>query len=203
MIGWSSSLILVELADMMRFVFVLLGCLVSGPAFSWNLFGPKSLEECILLNMKGVTSDQAAAIIYATCQKKFPSKNVESPPLVRAGTPRVDRWDNLAASKAVQNLVPEKWMDNNHIQLTNKNRYPVAGIYVSHSKDVSCPNSREAYQQIYSCSAVNNFVEGNLTGNFYCADAAVIRRKYTCVVGFYGVYQDDVDAFFRRLAAGN
>ena len=41
-------------------------------AFAWSLFGPRSLEDCILENMKGVTSDDAALQIRVACMKKFP-----------------------------------------------------------------------------------------------------------------------------------
>jgi hypothetical protein len=39
---------------------------------SAELFGPNNYEECILENMKGVTSDQAAHAIRNACREKFP-----------------------------------------------------------------------------------------------------------------------------------
>lgn len=41
-------------------------------ASAWTLFGPRSLEDCILENMKGVTSDDAALQIRVACMQKFP-----------------------------------------------------------------------------------------------------------------------------------
>ncbi len=37
-------------------------------------WGPSTYEECILENMKGITSDHAAAAVQAACRKKFPEK---------------------------------------------------------------------------------------------------------------------------------
>ena len=35
-------------------------------------------DECILENLKGVTSDEAAILIYMSCRKKFPYPSVEN-----------------------------------------------------------------------------------------------------------------------------
>jgi hypothetical protein len=37
-----------------------------------GFFGPNNYEECVLDNMKGVTSDQAARAIQQACREKFP-----------------------------------------------------------------------------------------------------------------------------------
>lgn len=37
-----------------------------------GFFGPSNFDECILDNMKGVTSDLAARAIYRSCLEKFP-----------------------------------------------------------------------------------------------------------------------------------
>ncbi len=36
-------------------------------------FGPSTYEECVLKNMKGVTSDQASRFIAAACRQQFPA----------------------------------------------------------------------------------------------------------------------------------
>ena len=54
--------------------------LTQGPSAVAGLFGPGDFEECILENMKGVTSDTAAKLIAQACAKKFPKslpKNFE------------------------------------------------------------------------------------------------------------------------------
>jgi hypothetical protein len=38
---------------------------------AWVLFGPNSYDECVLENMKGVTSDSAARSIQMACYEKF------------------------------------------------------------------------------------------------------------------------------------
>ena len=55
---------------------LLLLVLISPPCFSWSLFGPKDYNECILENMKGVTSDTAATLVNKSCREKFPKKVV-------------------------------------------------------------------------------------------------------------------------------
>lgn len=42
-----------------------------------GLFGPDNYEECILEEMKGVTSDVAANAIKRACRKEFPSENAK------------------------------------------------------------------------------------------------------------------------------
>lgn len=42
-------------------------------------FGPSNYEECILKNMKGVTSDKAVLEIRKACRAKFPKKPIKKP----------------------------------------------------------------------------------------------------------------------------
>lgn len=44
----------------------------------FGLFGPKSYDDCILENMRGVTSDAAARAIVYSCHQKFSSDNSRS-----------------------------------------------------------------------------------------------------------------------------
>jgi hypothetical protein len=60
------------------FAALLLGCDV--------LTSPATFDDCILQNMKGATSDVAAASIRSSCMAKFP-KPVERAPAFRALTP--------------------------------------------------------------------------------------------------------------------
>ena len=48
---------------------------VSNSCFAWSLLEPKDFDECILENMKGVTSDVAAHQIRKSCRSKFPYPN--------------------------------------------------------------------------------------------------------------------------------
>lgn len=53
------------------------------PSKGHAFWGPKNFDDCILQNMKGVTSDDAADMIYESCLEKFSQKQpaeVEIPP---------------------------------------------------------------------------------------------------------------------------
>ena len=56
----------------MKFIFSLLLILNLNISFAWSLFGPRTYEDCILENMKGVKSDDAALQIQVACMQKFP-----------------------------------------------------------------------------------------------------------------------------------
>ncbi len=62
---------------MKKITLLLLILLVSTNVFAFSLFGPKNYDECILDNMKGVTSDTAAVQIVVACRKQFEEKQVE------------------------------------------------------------------------------------------------------------------------------
>ena len=59
---------------------VLLLMFISTSCFSWTVFGPKNYDECILENMKGVSSDSATMLIENSCREKFTEKEVVSSP---------------------------------------------------------------------------------------------------------------------------
>ena len=56
---------------MKKTIFCALALIVSTNVMAWSLFGPKTYEECILENMKGVSSDTAANEVKAACYLKF------------------------------------------------------------------------------------------------------------------------------------
>lgn len=51
---------------------------MSSPALG-GLFGPSTYEDCILQNMRGVSSDRAAANIQRACRVKFPDTTPPEP----------------------------------------------------------------------------------------------------------------------------
>ena len=60
------------------FIFLISFILIfNKPSFAWSLFGPKDFDECVLQNMKGVTSDTAAQSIKLSCYSQFPQKEPE------------------------------------------------------------------------------------------------------------------------------
>ena len=52
--------------------------LVSTNVFAFSLFGPKNYDECVLENMKGVSSDTAARLVANSCREKFKEKVVDN-----------------------------------------------------------------------------------------------------------------------------
>jgi len=55
----------------MKTLFILLISFSLSVCNAWTLFGPRTVEDCILENMKGVTSDDAAKQIQFACYSKF------------------------------------------------------------------------------------------------------------------------------------
>lgn len=43
--------------------------------YSWSIFEPKTYEECILENMKGINGDVAAQLVARSCKTKFEENN--------------------------------------------------------------------------------------------------------------------------------
>jgi L-cysteine desulfidase len=62
----------------MKKVLVLLLLMVSTSVFAWSLFGPKNYDECVLENMKGVSTDTAARLVANSCHEKFKEKEVDN-----------------------------------------------------------------------------------------------------------------------------
>lgn len=55
----------------MRYIIITLALIFSSSAMA-GWFGPSTFDECILKNMKGVTSNVAARVIYKSCRAKYP-----------------------------------------------------------------------------------------------------------------------------------
>ena len=62
---------------MLKKTILLVSLLISTNTFAWNLFGPKNFEECTSENLKGVSSNLAAKMIYSTCIEKFTNGDKE------------------------------------------------------------------------------------------------------------------------------
>ena len=56
-----------------------------------GVFGPATYEDCILENMKGVTSNLAAAEIRQACRAKFPKKCSEIKDLTEQTVAKIGR----------------------------------------------------------------------------------------------------------------
>jgi len=63
----------------LRIIFIAIGfgATIQANAQWWNPLAPKTMEECILQNMKGVTSNDAAGLVAQACARKFPKEESE------------------------------------------------------------------------------------------------------------------------------
>lgn len=78
--------------------------------------GPKDFGDCVLQNMKGVTSDTAAEIVRYECNEKFnkrniPDKKIESHEVI-------DKIEGFAVLKYGKNLSIDLYNGNSEITVT-------------------------------------------------------------------------------------
>lgn len=66
-------------------------CFLVADAAMAGWFGPSSYEDCVLENMKGVTSDTAAVAISRACSAKFPAP--PTPPTPQPPTPTKEEME--------------------------------------------------------------------------------------------------------------
>ncbi len=60
--------------NLLTFILFAVLSTTSESVLAWSLFEPRSFDDCILKNMKGVTSDDAALQIRVACMNKFPQE---------------------------------------------------------------------------------------------------------------------------------
>ena len=70
-----------------------LTCLFSSVTYAGWLGGPSDYDECILEEMKGVTSDVAAQLIRQSCKKNSRGK----PPKIKVSNYQIPHWRKLKA----------------------------------------------------------------------------------------------------------
>jgi hypothetical protein len=86
-------------------------------------FGPATYQECILENMKGVTSDEAARSIRVACAQQFPRPDTSPRPATCAAR---------LLTKDEKHLLKAKWRTYEHFSVTNEgNTYGDTAISVS------------------------------------------------------------------------
>ena len=79
----------------MKFKLITLIVFIFGATFPMTaasgwLGGPSDYDECILKNMKGVTSDLAARLVRRSCRAKFPRKERQSVELSSSVLDKID-----------------------------------------------------------------------------------------------------------------
>lgn len=173
---------------------------LANTANAWTLFGPKNFEDCVLGNMKGVSSDTAAGAIRSACRKKFPQESVQSSPTTnsRSGYPRVDIWDKPYNSKIFSNIKIGSTKYNQYnsyeILVTNKTNINITGIYIGvPANKNTCSIEKSDYIEIYECSVDIN---PNTTKTAFCQ----MPRTTICISGIKAAFETDVDKFFRDIA---
>ena len=173
---------------------------LASTANAWSIFGPSNFEDCVLANMKGVSSDTAASSIRLACRKKFPQKEEQSSPKTstRSGYPRVDVWDKPYNSKIFSNikLGAAKYNQYNayEIPITNKTNINITGIYIGvPANKNTCATEKVDYIEIYECSVD---IYPNTTKTAFCS----MPRTSFCISGIKAAYEADVDKFFKDIA---
>lgn len=86
----------------MKILFILLISFGFSACNAWTLFGPRTLEDCILENMKGVTSDDAAKQIQFACYTKF--SNSEAPKKCKMRELTSQETNKITGNSSVINL---------------------------------------------------------------------------------------------------
>ena len=86
----------------MKILFILLISFGFGACNAWSLFGPRTLEDCILENMKGVTSDDAAKQIQFACYSKF--SEIEAPKKCKMREMTSQESGNITGNSSITNI---------------------------------------------------------------------------------------------------
>jgi len=149
-----------------------------------GLFGPSNMDECVLEGMKGVKSDAAAGAIYRACKSKFPPpKEIET----QGGYPRIDLWDDYLYINRI-GVVSQSasWK----LAVTNKNSFPIAGVYIANTVNGTCP-TQNVYKEIFY---YDGYIDSNTTGYVSNIDSS-LQGKF-CIVGIKGQYQVDINKFW-------
>ncbi len=61
------------------------GLMLPSKSAAQGFFGPNNYDDCILQNMRGVTSDTAAGLVHRACLAKFPKKEPKLESSIDAG----------------------------------------------------------------------------------------------------------------------
>jgi hypothetical protein len=119
---------------MKKFLTAVTIILVATPSHAWSLFGPKNFDECVLENMKGVTSDEAAIQIMGACSRKFSKKK----PTVEDATPKTSSKPSDGICRLVirgsetkkVDAPPQNWRDTYLAFRVGRHEMHEATIYV-------------------------------------------------------------------------
>ena len=155
-----------------------------------GLFGPSNMDDCVLEGMKGVQSDVAAGAIYRACKQKFPPPKAPEKPMITSGKPRLDIWDNRNLA-FLNKIGIVSWRDSWTAVVTNKNSFPITGVYLANALNGTCPREN-TYKEIYLYEGT---IDQNTTG-VVTGTGTGVKGSY-CIVGIVGEWQPDINKFWR------
>ena len=144
----------------MKILSLFLLFLVSTNIFAFSLFGPKNYDECILENMKGVSSDIAARLVNNSCDEKFKEKVVDNSKkrewiLIGTDDESSFYYDKSTIKRYGNVVTVVDLIDFNDIQVDNKKSQYYSAILIA---EVDCKN--EKYRFISSTEKSGHMGEG-------------------------------------------
>lgn len=191
-----------------------------------GLFGPSNYEECVLENMKGVVSDQAARQIAHACYEKFPKyePRTEVVQPIKIDEPHLHNFSSLGQSRpSLNNLIANldmtsiaieqtgtkygqyKSYDYGHVlklTITNRNsfaiRYIKIGLPKKASKSYSWDDASD-YSEFYTCPAPIEPMQSFVVN---CDVPNIERRKTSIVILGFSIWATEKEAkdFMQRNA---
>lgn len=176
--------------------------------YAWSLFGPKTYEECIQVNMKGVASDKAAVAVEDSCYTQFLEAKdnalleKKKQRFANCGIP-LDIWKyrKVFSIDTVNPAVTDKYLNNiknlslnrNNMQLSlqNNNDFGVSYLKIGFIKGKTCPTKIADFESTIACST-NSSKEGVQTKSFgtLSCDGANNKDKNLpfCLASYSPVY---------------
>lgn len=194
------------------------------PAVSFAFFGPKNFDDCVLKSMKGVTSDEAAKLIYSSCLSKFPSaedkkaiseqqkteqryKNCGMTTELRNsnGTFYIDSFQANPQSEKFQQVLTKIIIEEynapaSRIKVHNKNDFPISKVVIGLTKSKSCPSNYNDYDAIAECGGGLEWLGAQKYGPLKCsAIPPKTRRHGYCLIGYAPTFNSYDDSLLAHM----
>ena len=145
---------------------------------------PQNYEDCVIKEVKNVTSDAAVATIRGACRAKFPKIEEEGfaglIPIIES------RWGN----KFEYGLNVEiNAVEHGHtVKLTNRNDIAVENITIGYALSDDCGNNKLQYSELIQCKGE---LPANSTKILEC-NASIPPNSQLCVVALnYDIWHDN------------
>ena len=187
-----------------------LGCGLAFAAHAqwWNPLAPKTLDECILQNMKGVTSNDAATLVAQACARQFPPAESEEgkkkKKLLDTCGLDADHWKTRIVFTIDSKRNPAKTSEIGRnlkkvsfnsqmtsLKLQNNNNFGLSTVMVGFVRSKTCPTIISEYEATVVCGnpSTNGGIGPNSYGTFACNEVPIEVRGYgICVIGISPIY---------------